>query len=365
MDDNRLYPIIKLIESLQVNFNDEDIVKTDKDTTIFDAYFPEWTCTKVLCTKNIDKPFFGIRVHPYIDYNMVSEFIYNNVKLEPKKYTIEFDSKLIDYMYGLPADDVALLAVTFIENTMAGSSSLISSDMFLMYNIDNDISLEPEYYNKEFVNLLKYALTDYMYKLCLGAILNGGAIGMVNPLIPPIVDKLKKKIEFVGTFKIDNKPILLSWIYRIMDDFNNNRSHAIHILKKAIEFTGSVLEKSLYTNLIKDLSLTHNIDEGSIFEYDNTIKSINTYRGNISELATRVSVLESSQNISPEDIKSEYTDILAKSYNNYKTIEKFIAENVINKREYRLYKTLLESYNIIKNKAQQELNSTNTIPIAF
>ena len=53
---------------------------------------------------------------------------------------------------------------------------------------------------------------------------------------------------------------------------------------------------------MKDLSLTCSVDDKSISESCITsIKPINKYKHNIAELASHISVLESSQNINPED----------------------------------------------------------------
>lgn len=360
IDMTNISPVIKMIESLQINFNNENMVIDNKyDPIVFDAYFPECTCKRVLCTLNTDKPFFGIRVKPIIDYNMILNLIYDNTHIEPKAYEVEYDSKIIDIMTGFSAKEIALLSIELIKNTIYAPVGNIFLSCYVC--TDND----KEYYNnKDLLHLLKYALSDYMYKLGLNTILSNST--MTNSAIIPITNKLRRKLEYVETFKSDSRPIILSWVLRIAEDFDRNRSHAAYALGKAINFTGSVLEKELYDNMIRSITTDYEmIYATESVKINTSIKPINVYRKNIAELVTRMSVLETSHNESDEYKRAEYTDILFESYNNYKTIEKYLVDSNINKGDYRLYKSVLESYSTIKNQAEHKVDIKDTIPIAY
>lgn len=376
IDMNNLSPVIKMIESLQINFNSENMVIDNRyDPIVFDAYFPECNCKRILCTLNTDKPFFGIRVSPIIDFNAISDMINNNNLLSPKSYEVEYDSKLIDFMTGFSANEIALLSIELIKNTIYAP---INRESLISYQINNDFVMD-EFNHKEYLQLLKYALSDYMYKLGLNTTLMavyGTAVVSSGPHTTPmfdgaiisIINKFRRKLEYVENFKTDSRPIMLSWLLRIGEDFSRNRSHATYALGKAIKLTGSVLEKNLYDCIIRGLTTDYDMiyaTESVNIKYNTSIKPINVYRKNIAELVTRMSVLETSCNESDEYKRAEYIDILFESYNNYKAIERYLVDGNINKGDYRLYKSVLESYDMIKNKAEHKVDIKDTIPIAY
>lgn len=264
------------------------------------TFFKNITCDRVIFTNN-DKLLFGINVLPKLnDINTLYKYADSTegFMYEPiaTNYSIEFDSKLFDNSITsmLTPKELCALTLYTIHRTMYYDFFNIHGviDEFCdMYYMPNLIDTFPKR------ELLLYGLRSALIK-------RGNPLyekdGYLTTRLAVLVNEtgytgfmysaLKKIVESFNFLQdsYDDRYIALSWVLRVIKDYETMRAPAYKTLLRASELTGSELEKDIIlkaANVINNAqSMNESVGETHTIGY-NDILAIKERLLELSELA--------------------------------------------------------------------------------
>ena len=221
--------------------------------------FTDITCLKVIYTHN-DKMFFGINVMPLLigDESFHLMRIHNlgdkNPPVIASTYVLELDSQLFNQLQVgiLEPEELGGLILYCIYNTLYGGHSLyrIQDVVNAHYRHENicDMSIptasgmrdifaygvkmalmksNPLHSNIDSLNIIHYQEINELGYL---------------PYINSALEKIKGHFNYI-TDSHDDRFITLCWAMRVIDEYDNLRIPAYRTLKRAMELTGSEIEK--------------------------------------------------------------------------------------------------------------------------
>lgn len=264
------------------------------------TFFTNITCDRVIFTNN-DKLLFGINVLPKLnDINVLYKYADSTegFMYEPiaTNYTIEYDSKLFDSSITsmLTPGELCALTLYSIHRTMYYDFLNIHSviDEFCdMHYMPNIIDTFPKR------ELLLYGLKSALIKrgnplyekdgyltTRLAVLVNDtGYTGLMYSALKKIVESFN---FLQGSY--DDRYIALSWVLRVIKDYETMRAPAYKTLLRASELTGSELEKDIIlkaANVINNAqSMNESVGETHTIGY-NDILTIRERLLELNELA--------------------------------------------------------------------------------
>lgn len=207
------------------------------------AIMPDKICMGVLYTLNTDKPFFGIKVDPYITQEDALNILTLDTEVNINKYKVEFDSKLFDI--GLGVDEIAAYAIYEIstmlsEETVNNVRALIDTYMITQ---DDVVSIRD---SASYAALIIFALKDTFYKVSALPFKNNGEVASKIITDFDLVDELvsaKTKIDAnVGDVFRTPNTVILQWMFVMYRDMRTNSSTIAETLKDAKTYAASKLE---------------------------------------------------------------------------------------------------------------------------
>lgn len=214
-------------------------------------FFIKAKCKDVFYTVNTDKLFFGMRVYPVISGEDTLRLLGDEHTEFFEGYYVEIDSKLLDPMLYLePGELVALLLheighIAYDTDTIDEVRAQIDS---YFARSGESFSLKS---SKGLRELFAYALKDAVMKT--GSIFAklGNTEMVADSFVaacgygPELESAMKKIVSGISYMRqeADTRFIALSWALRIAREFDIFRIPAIRTLNKAIQLTGSNLEK--------------------------------------------------------------------------------------------------------------------------
>ena len=240
---------------------DHDRIKLSEIKDLLNQLFATETtntaCVQVLYTENIDNLFFGIRVYPIINPNPLEYETVDNIHIT-NNYKVELDSKLFDPILSLSKESVVALVLYNIFHTLLVSNykTVIAQIDMYMAETGEDTCLE----NMSFTlkTILQYGISDALMKL--GSVFTKLDATMVindkflskydlNSAMKDALVALATNFDFMRK-EIDDRFITLAWCLRIINDYTLFNVPALKTLRKALDLTGSELEKKMIKNVI-------------------------------------------------------------------------------------------------------------------
>lgn len=224
-------------------------------------------CRQVIYTVNTDKMFFGIVVMPIIPAKEIINILMNNDRYIVNQLYVEIDSKMFDPMLDLDIDEITSLLLREVGHMCSDSTPIQK----VKADIDNYLFRQKQTIkisdSIHYAELLSFGVRDALRKTV--SVFEANKDEQIDQFdidceIDEDIRCAMNKIDDNGynyNSEIDNKLIFLSWVLRLYRDVLSNRIAALHTLKKAIELTGSTLEKKEMSNIITRLE---RIDDDSL-----------------------------------------------------------------------------------------------------
>ena len=229
-------------------------------------FFADSTCKEVIFTSNTDNDFFGIKVMPVLDPEGIYEYVMGEDPYRVDRYSVEIDSKLLNPVLGLEANDI--LAVLLYEiNQLIGNSSPMDDARYAIFRyLDKNhdhLNISKSIHYKE---ILTFGLKDYLSKcrsLFYADFENDSdiridefihSISLEDNLVDAYRKLRKYNIKMYENAET-SKFITMSWVLGLYKNLGTRRIGAIHTLERAKLLTGSRLEKHEIDNVIKKIKM--------------------------------------------------------------------------------------------------------------
>ena len=235
-------------------------------------FFKDSKCKEVLYTTNIDKMFFGIKLVPLIDADDIYEYLIEDEPSRLDTYVVELDSHLLDPILDLSAMELLSILIHEVGHLIGDSSPIENArkalDAYLTANKDH-IKISQSIHYKE---LLAYGLKDYLSKAVSMFYINdpteimgdelAAAYGLSDALTSAYGKINKNNIKLYENSEI-SRFITFSWVLSVYKNLRIRRVGTIRTLNRAIQLTGSRLEKMEMENVIRRIK---RIDDDSLLE---------------------------------------------------------------------------------------------------
>ncbi len=257
-----------------------DMVDANNLKKELNKFFKDSKCTNIYYTDNTDKMFFGIRLVPVIDADDIYDYLVDDEPQRITKYLMELDSKLLDPIMALSADE--LLAIILYEvSHLVGTSEPIENarDALHAYLASNKehIKVTQSIHYKE---ILAYGLKDYLAK-CASLFYESDPSKITGDefcFMYNLGDALysgyskisKNNIKLYENCEI-SKFITFGWTLSLYKNIRIRRIGSLRTLGRAKQLTGSRLEKMEIDNVIRRIN---RIDDDAILEAGSVIDSV-------------------------------------------------------------------------------------------
>lgn len=349
------------IEAILFNLDeDHSGSKLSKLKNELNHFFLKAQCREVLYTVNNDKLFFGMRVYPVIDADEVMDIISDDKPKVFNKYYLEFDSKLFDPMLALNEKELTAILLHEIGHIVYDTGSIDE----VRRNIDMYFANTGDYVSPKisdnYKELIAYAMKDSVVKAASIFCKFGNEETIADTFVMscgygPYLESGFRKILRSSNYlnkDVDDRFIVLSWVFRLKRDLKLNRLPAIKTLNKAKQLTGSELEKRELTNAVNKLNRLEDINEGAIDNLksrfskkinDFKIKGIKSIKNDVFELNLRLRTAED-----PDDlmyiIRTVNTDVAI--------LQDYLSEDIDELERQSIEDSLQELYSIRQKAAK-------------
>lgn len=348
----------KQLEQLLFELSENhDFTPLNAIKNLLNDFFIKSQCKQVIYTTNVDMPFFGIKVYPTLNGTQAIDILADVDSEVFPGYYIEFDSKLFDIMMDVTGDELCAMVIYAIYHTIYDAYVIdevrFRIDQFFAAT-NSSVNLDS---SKGYRELLAYGIKDAMCKSgspftkgCPDEVSIDGFLADFN-YSASMMNGLKKvclNINFMHK-DIDERLITLSWVLRVCNDYEHMRIPAYKTLHKAVDLTGSALEKREIMNAMSILNSTSsmsesNIEEGFLSNWKR--KSIRGIQADVYELQLRIRTAEE-----PEDLMS----ILRAANSKIAILRDYMEhEKISNSERAELEETLQLLYSIRQQVASEK-----------
>ena len=235
--------------------------------------FPSFKCLNVLYTENTDKEFFGCRIYPaFVNVDKVYDILTSTESIDNyccllKTYQLELDGKLFRSVNEITPTELALVICNEVNNYT--SSKLVKDFVVAVNNIlvktDDVLDLNSLLKSIGFLSFTMKETMRYMSSIfcCMQYNDLSGAsysftltdrdvdIDLYNSACHNI-KKCIPEMNWENPSGYHSAYILLEWYLQVYKTVDKDRSTLI-LLKKAVDFSGSVLFKQTLEKIILDL----------------------------------------------------------------------------------------------------------------
>lgn len=248
--------------------------------TELNKFFKDSTCKEVLFTTNTDKMLFGIKLIPVIDADDIYDYLIDDEPQRITKYLMEIDSKLLDPVMALSAEEL-LSVILFEISHLVGTSEPIENarnalHVYLVSNKEH-IKVTQSIHYKE---ILAYGLKDYLSKCSSlfyesdSSKITGDEFCFMHNLGDALYSAYSKisknNIKLYENCEI-SKFITFGWTLSLYKNIRIRRISSLKTLGRAKLLTGSRLEKMEIDNVIRRIN---RIDDDAILEASGVIDSV-------------------------------------------------------------------------------------------
>ena len=223
-------------------------------------FYKDSKCSNIIFTKNTDKLFFGMCVIPYINNEVVAKILGEeqaNKRIDT--YYIEIDSKLLEL--GLTNRELVAVLLHEVGHMVNNTDPLNTVQTAVhKYVAEKDEILNTSKLSLN-LDMFGYAIQDAVRNLTsifrkteeeIKADEFAVYCGFGNELESAYRKIVRKSISINKA--VPNKFVTLQWVLRIYREMGVRRIYAIKTLNKAIDLTGSQLEKKRMNDLKKTIS---------------------------------------------------------------------------------------------------------------
>lgn len=273
MENNRLIDILKLFITTEELSTVEKDRMCDEIKDSLNGIFPNFKCKCVMYTKNMDNEFFGCRIYPFIkghhkkdlDIVMSRDKEYEIVPFD--SYILELDSKLFTGSVIFEPKEIALLICNDINNITGTKPMCNFIDMLNHVLCETDTVLDFNAMEKCY-ELFSFVLCEtirYMTSVfCQNSYndLSGFSSSYTfseNEQEKEIFEHACRKVQILNPeFNGENPAkfscacLLIEWYLKVYQTIDKDR-YTITLLKKAIDYSGSVLFKNKVQGIINYL----------------------------------------------------------------------------------------------------------------
>lgn len=235
-------------------------------------FFKDSECIEVLYTNNSDKMFFGMKVIPMIDVDDIYEYL---IEDEPKrlgKYIIEIDSHLLNPVLDLYSRELMAIMLHEVGHLVGDSRPIEEArDILNSYMVANKDTLKISQ-SIHYRELLAYGLKDYLSK-SNSMFYNPDESEIYADEFATVygfsteLTSAYRKISINNTKLYENtnvaKSTVFCWTLNLYKNLRVRRISAVKTLNRAIQLTGSRIEKMEMENVIKRIK---RIDDDTLLE---------------------------------------------------------------------------------------------------
>lgn len=216
--------------------------------TELNNFFKDSECRKVIYTNNKDKMFFGMTTYAVLTNEEVDDIINNDNRVRVARYSIEIDSKLIDY--GFDSGEMTAILLHEVGHLVNDSSPAEEVRKAIDISLARAHTTMDTDKQREAASLFNLAITDSMYKITSFFTKNDEEILAdefvylcgYGKQLESALKRLKGSALNINK-DVENKFITLKWVLRIYTNMGMYRYGAIKTLNRISDLTGSVLEK--------------------------------------------------------------------------------------------------------------------------
>ena len=313
---NKAYDFGPMIDHLsKIEDNDVHLQDSGFLKQALNQLFPGSKCVKVLYTNNTDKLFFGIKVVPFTHSSLLFNLPVNKdtADFQVFSYGVEFDSKLFDNLMCLTGEEItALLVYTVYYTLFDNQYNHIIFDIE-RYEYDSGATI-PLRAKNALTGLLSFAMRATLTKNG-SPFIKASADDIANTTILREFNlseaayrglkKIASTIDFVR-YTEDPRPMAMSWVLRLLDKYEQYRVHAYKTLLRAVDFTGSVLEREELTKAADMLMKIDTVNEAYTEPPIRDI-SIKDLKNKIFELTVLFRDSEAA-NVTVEDVHTAFSE---------------------------------------------------------
>ena len=272
---NKTYDLGPMIDHLsKIEGNDVHLQDSEFTKGCLNQLFPGSKCVKVLYTNNTDKLFFGIKVVPLVHSPLplvTPNMDITSFDFKVDTYAIELDSKLFDNMMGLTGEEITALIIYTVYYTLFDNTYKDIIFDIQRYEYDTGATI-PIKVKNSLSSLLNFAMRATLTKngspfirISAEDVADSAILREFN-LSEPAYRGLKKiatTIDFVR-YTEDPRPMAMSWVLRLLDNYEQFRTHAYKTLLRAADFTGSVLEREELVDAAEKLMKIDTVNEAYV-----------------------------------------------------------------------------------------------------
>lgn len=216
--------------------------------TELNNFFKDSECRKVIYTNNKDKMFFGMTTYAILTNEEVDDIINNDNPVRVAKYSIEIDSKLIDY--GFDSGEMTAILLHEVGHLVNDSSPAEEVRKAIDIGLARAHKTMDTDKQREAASLFNLAITDSIYKITSFFTKNDEEILAdefvylcgYGKQLESALKRLKGSALNINK-DVENKFITLKWVLRIYTNMGMYRYGAIKTLNRISDLTGSILEK--------------------------------------------------------------------------------------------------------------------------
>ena len=269
---NKTYDLGPMIDYLShLEDNDTKLKDSVFIKNFLNDLFPGSKCNRAIYTNNTDKMFFGIKVVPLVHSPLplvTPNMNITSFDFKVDTYAIELDSKLFDNMMGLTGEEITALIIYTVYYTLFDNTYKDIIFDIQRYEYDTGATI-PIKVKNSLSSLLNFAMRATLTKngspfirISAEDVADSAILREFN-LSEPAYRGLKKiatTIDFVR-YTEDPRPMAMSWVLRLLDNYEQFRTHAYKTLLRAVDFTGSVLEREELTKAADMLMKIDTVNE--------------------------------------------------------------------------------------------------------
>ena len=365
MNTNFLKEKVEKLESVFSNIlylKPEDRLVTPNMSNLDDlrnainSIFDENKCIDVLYTQNTDKQFFGVKINPSISSLDAVTILSTESPIRLVNYQIEFDSKLFD----IGLDKAELAAITLYEiSAMMDNNEIFDNIRGLITS--NLISNDDVLSIRDSVNysqLIIFAIKDTMYKLSNTVfnsieVLESNQVIQATDLSDDIMSAKEKIMSTIsGETLINNKPIILEWMFVMYRNMRFNACIVRDTLVDAKAFTASKLTIEEINKTIDAVDRACMVITTESTNIDNKSESLTKFfeRKNLSAL-NEISIFKSLKKSGLRGIENDYYEFALRVKNCTEPDEAYVIIRGINNRI-----SILEDYIYNENLTEHDRN---------
>ncbi len=320
------------------------------------------TCDKIVYTKNIDKPFFGLIIVPELPAKKLFDIFVHDTSYIPDSYMMEIDSKLIES--GLSDCQIAhiiLHDISAMFDSKDGFNKAVSlMDQYLIQT--NSVLIKTD--SMHYLELIAFGLKDAMFKLT-SVFYNkcDTAFDGTEFNFSECIDRLKA--EGILPYVMEESPIVvMAWVLRLYNSILDYRISARHTIQKGIKFSGSELLKKELKFLLRRLdridddaiikeSFIDNISEFMKKElHEMKTKGIGSYEDDLYQFQFEINNLETQE---------EAILLIHQINSRMSVIMDFLSTEELTKSERIRWTKLLDKFNKLReNVSKQKIYQNKT-----